>query len=147
MFKIANNLGRTIKKFRKKAGLTQPDLAQLLNVSFSTLRRWEAYGGQPRTNELKKLSEVLGCTEAELLNGTASENWELKLLVSKENEGGTVDMTGSGSTATLNIGDNAMGITLSAPYELWEDDAKFEELLEDLRRKRATGLKTRREGW
>lgn len=51
------------------------------------------------------------------------------------------------SSAVLNIGDDAMAITLSAPYELWEDDVKFEELLADLRKKRATGLKTRREDW
>ena len=62
-------------------------------------------------------------------------------------EGGTIDMTGTGSTATLNIGDTAMAITLSAGYPLWEDDEEFEGLIEDLRRKRQLGLKTRKEGW
>lgn len=66
MFKIDNNLGNMIKIFRKKANLTQPELASLLRVSFSTLRRWEAYGGQPRADELKRICEVLNCTETEL---------------------------------------------------------------------------------
>ena len=77
MLKIANILSNMIKQYRKKAGLTQPDLAQLLGVSFSTLRRWEAYGGQPRADELKKLCEVLGCSESELLNGPRDGKVEL----------------------------------------------------------------------
>ncbi|MBQ4401697.1 MAG: hypothetical protein II832_05985 [Synergistaceae bacterium] len=56
-------------------------------------------------------------------------------------------MTGTGSTATLSIGYNAMAITLSADYTLWEDDAKFEALMKDLRRKCRLGLRTRKEGW
>ena len=67
--------------------------------------------------------------------------------MSKRQEGGTVDMTRSKNSAVLNVADDAMTITLSAPYELWEDDVKFEELIADLRRKRATGLKMRREDW
>ena len=124
-------------------------LSEVLNVQLNTIWRWENSKASPSVETAIALSKIFGITETELLNGPTSQEWELKLLVSKSGtqEGGTVDMTGSGSTATLNIGDNAMGITLSAPYELWEDDAKFEELLEDLRRKRATGLKTRREGW
>ena len=141
--------GKNIARIRKKKGITQEKLAQLLSITTVTLSRWENGHFEPKASVIKRLCEVLNCTETELLSGPTSQEWELKLLVSKSGtqEGGTVDMTGSGSTATLNIGDNAMGITLSAPYELWEDDAKFEALLEDLRRKRATGLKTRREGW
>ena len=135
-----------IRQYRKKAGLTQPDLAQLLGVSFSTLRRWEAYGGQPRADELKKLCEVLGCTESELLNGQSPDEWELRVLVNKKGVE-TVDMTTSKSSAVLNMSDDTMAIMLSAGYELWEDDAKFEELIEDIRRKRKIGLRTRKEDW
>lgn len=150
MLRIANNLGNAIKQYRKKAGLTQPELAQLLKVSFSTLRRWEAYGGQPRADELKRLCEVLGCTESELLNGSATQTWELRLVVNKagkEKKGDTVDMSGGASTAVMNLSDDAMAITLSAGYSLWEDDSQFEALIEDLRRKRQAGLKMRKENW
>ena len=40
-----------------------------------------------------------------------------------------------------------MGITLSGAFPLWEDDEKFEDLISQLRKKRATGLKARKEGW
>ena len=93
---------------------------------------------------MKQLAEIFVCTESELLNGPAQDSWELKILMKKE---GVIDMTEKKSSAVLNIGDDAMAITLSASYELWEDDAKFEELLEQLRKKRAIGLKTRKEDW
>ena len=136
-----------LKYYREHAGLSMQRLSELIGVKLNTIWRWETGKASPSVETAKGLAKIFGITESELLNGPTLKNWEFRLVVSKSNEGGTVDMTGSGSTATLNIGDNAMGITLSAPYELWEDDAKFEELLEDLRRKRATGLKTRREGW
>ena len=141
--------GKLITAVRKKRGISQEELAHMLSVNTATLSRWENGHFEPKASVIKKLCEVLGCTEAEILNGPASQNWELRMVVSKtgDKEGGTVDMTGTGSTATLSIGDNAMAITLSADYTLWEDDAKFEALMEDLKRKRHLGLKTRKEGW
>ena len=138
-----------IKQLRKVRRITQEELSCLMGVHENTIRLWEKGVREPRSSDIKKLCEVLGCTESELLNGPATQEWELRMVVSKtgDKEGGTVDMTGTGSTATLSIGDNAMAITLSADYALWEDDAKFEALMEDLRRKRQLGLMTRHEGW
>ena len=139
--------GERLRQLRKQAGLTQESLAEILNLSYMTIRRWEAEKIIPRVDEVRRIAEVLGCTESELLNGPSTDSWELKLVVSKTNEGGTVDMTSSKSSAVLNVADDVMAVTLSAPYELWEDDAKFEELIADLRRKRALGLKSRKEDW
>ena len=86
-----------IKAFRKKSGLTQPELAELLKVSFSTLRRWEVYGGQPRADELKRLCEIFHCTETELLNGSVNEYSKITLSYDFEKfEKGDLDMTGKG---------------------------------------------------
>jgi len=131
-------------------------LAEMLGIQLNTVWRWENGRASPSVEMAQNLAQILGITESELLNGPVSRNWNLKLVVSKEgteSEGGTmdlratIDMTAARSTATLAIGDNAMGITLSAPYELWEDDSRFEELIEDIRRKRSKGLKIRREDW
>ena len=145
-----------IRELRKKRGITQEELAAQIEVHENTIRLWEKGIREPRSSDIAKLCEVLNCSEAELLNSPALQNWELKLVMSKtggKTEGGTVnltatmDMTAARSTATLAIGDNAMGITLSAPYELWEDNSRFEELIDDIRRKRSKGLKIRREDW
>lgn len=146
---IDNGLAQRLKELRKKAGLTQEELAELIDVHLNTISRWENGIDTPKTFKITQLAKVLNVNEVELINGTPSQNWELKLLVSKtrENEGGTVDMSGKSSTATLSVGDDAMAITMSADYSLWEDEAKFEGLIEDLRRKRLLGLKMRKESW
>ena len=140
----SKGFSQRLKELRKQARLSQSNFADLVGVSFMTIRRWESGEVIPRMNEIKQICEVLQVSESELLNGPASENWELKILMKKE---GVIDMTSKTSSAVLNIGEDAMAITLSAGYELWEDDAKFEELIEQLRKKRKVGLKTRKEDW
>lgn len=137
-----------LKYYREKAGLSMNKLSEMIGVQLNTVWRWESERASPSVDMAKALSKILGISESELLNGPDSRTWELKLVVNKgKKEGGILDMTGATSAATLEIGDFSMGITLSAPFALWEDDAKFEELVEQLRRKRRTGLKTRREDW
>ena len=138
---------QNITAIRKRKGINQEELAHMLDVNPATLSRWENGHFEPKASVIKKLCEVLNCTESELMSGSGADNWELRLVVSKTNEGGIVDMTSSKSSAVLNISDDAMAITLSAGCELWEDDSAFEELISQLRRKRAVGLKTRREEW
>ena len=133
-----------LAKIRKEKGLTQLDLTELSGVGSNSIARYERNEMKPSIETAEILAKALNVTVDELLNGSVSDNWELKILIKKE---GTVDMSGEKSSAVLNIGDNAMAITLSAGYELWEDDAKFEALIEDLRKKRATGLRTRKESW
>ena len=137
-----------LKYYREKAGLSMNKLSEMIGVQLNTVWRWESERASPSVDMAKALSKILGISESELLNGPDSRTWELKLVVNKgKKEGGILDMTGATSAATLEIGDFSMGITLSAPFALWEDDAKFEELVEQLRRKRRIGLKTRREDW
>ena len=138
------DISNRIRELRKSKGLNQFELAESVGISVDTVRRWESNKQVPRADELHNLSHVLGVTVEELLNGPSSESWELKILMKKE---GVIDMTSKQSSAVLNISDDAMAITLSAGYELWEDDAKFEELIEQLRKKRKVGLKTRKEDW
>lgn len=136
-----------IKQWRKRIGLTQEKLADLVNVHLNTLSRWELGQREPRASEIAKLCEVLGVSEAELLRGPAEDVWELRVVFDREGKG-VMDLThGATSSATLEIGDNGMGITLSGAFPLWEDDEKFEDLISQLRKKRATGLKARKEGW
>lgn len=138
-----------LKYYREKSGLSMSKLSERLGVQLNTVWRWESGRASPSVEMARALAQIFDVTESELLNGPAMQEWELRMVVNKtgNKEGGTVDMTGITSTATLSIGDDAMAITLSADYELWEDDAKFDALMEDLRRKRQLGLKTRKEGW
>ena len=138
-----------LKIWREKAGLTQRELAKALDVQFQTVWRWEHGEREPSLDILKKLCEILGITESELLNGPVKESWELRLVMRKagDPQKGVMDMAPSGSNAALYMEDDRMAIMLSGDYTLWENDDEFEALIKQLRRKRALGLKSRKEDW
>ena len=127
-----------LKYYREKSGLSMSRLSEMENEKAS-----------PSVEIAKTLAKIFGITESELLNGPIEKNWELRLVMRKagDPQKGVMDMTTSESNAALYIEDNKMAVMLSADYTLWEDDAKFEELIEQLRRKRVLGLKSRHEDW
>ncbi|HEY83329.1 MAG TPA: helix-turn-helix transcriptional regulator [Dehalococcoidia bacterium] len=56
-------LQEKLKELRKKREWTQEDLAREMNVSLSTVQRWEKRGGEPTRlarRELKKLFRKAG---------------------------------------------------------------------------------------
>ena len=59
---------RDIKELRKKAALTQAELAEAVGVTQSTVSQWESGTAFPRADKLPKLAEVLGCSVADLFN-------------------------------------------------------------------------------
>ena len=124
-------------------------LAEILGVQLNTIWRWENGRASPSVEMAKTLAQIFGITESELLNGPGKQNWELRLVMRKTGHPleGVIDMAKDNSNAALYIEDDVMAITLSAEYALWEDDAKFEDFIEQLRRKRAAGLRMRKEEW
>ena len=64
------NFSERLKTFRKQKGLTQQQLADLLNVSNKSVSRWESAGGYPDIEVLPALAKALGVTVDELLSDT-----------------------------------------------------------------------------
>lgn len=56
-----------IKQYRESCGITQNQLADMLNVSQSTVAMWETGKALPRSRVLIRLAGVFGCTVDELL--------------------------------------------------------------------------------
>lgn len=59
--------GKVIRLARMRRGLTQAQLARLLNVKQGTVGAWEIGYSFPRPNSMVKLCEVLHITVDELL--------------------------------------------------------------------------------
>lgn len=57
----------TLVKFRKKAIMSQFELADKLGVSQQAVAKWENGSCLPRAELLPRLAEILGCTVDELL--------------------------------------------------------------------------------
>ena len=104
-----------IKQWRKRIGLTQEKLADLVNVHLNTLSRWELGQREPRASEIAKLCEVLGVSEAELLRGPQSKEWRIEVVFRKEEdwEMNTVDMSASAPNLFLvQVGMEKIGLNL-----------------------------------
>ncbi|MGN1410736.1 MAG: PfkB family carbohydrate kinase [Eubacteriales bacterium] len=61
------NIAHNIAELRKKKGLTQSALADMLFVSNKTVSKWERGAGYPEITQLMRLSEVLGTTVDNLM--------------------------------------------------------------------------------
>lgn len=86
-------IGKFISEMRKKKGLTQGQLADMLYVSSKTISKWETGKGLPEVSTLMPLCEAVGISINELLSGErlSEENYKKKaeenmMLLIKEKE-------------------------------------------------------------
>lgn len=61
--------GKLIAELRKEKGLTQQQLADMLNLSNKTISKWESGKGSPDISNLPMLADVLEVSVDELLRG------------------------------------------------------------------------------
>ena len=61
-------LGQKLKRIRSKFGLSQEQLAEIMNVSRQAITKWENDNGLPDVSNLKELSKVFGLTVDYLLD-------------------------------------------------------------------------------
>lgn len=69
-----NTLGERIKFYRKKNNLSQELLADKMNVSQSTIAKWETGVQFPRSKNIKLLAKILNTTSLKLLDDFSLED-------------------------------------------------------------------------
>lgn len=65
--------GEKLRSLRTKAGLTQLDIAEKLDVSAAAIGAWENGRAKPRLTKLEQLAELLGTSAADLMGEDAAE--------------------------------------------------------------------------
>lgn len=65
--------GDKLRSLRIKAGLTQLDIAEKLDVSAAAIGAWENGRAKPRLTKLGQLAELLGTSAADLMGEDAAE--------------------------------------------------------------------------
>jgi transcriptional regulator with XRE-family HTH domain len=73
----------SITKYRKRAGLSQAELAAKLNVAQTTVSGWERGYREPDNKTLDKLSEILGVSIDSLLHGIPDNDSDVEDMISK----------------------------------------------------------------
>ena len=76
-----NIIGKNIYSFRKKQGLTQDELAGLVNVSFQAVSKWENGNSLPDISTLPLLANVLHCNIDALLGYAAEQAAEQQKIL------------------------------------------------------------------
>ena len=82
-----NKVGRFIAKLRKKKGLTQDELGNMLGISGKSVSKWERGLNMPDISLIYKLSEVFDVDLNQLLNGEDA----IKSVVDLQNEENAVN--------------------------------------------------------
>lgn len=72
-----NSIGQIIKGLRKRNGLTQSKLAEIIHVSDKTISKWELGLSVPESDILVKLSEYFNVSVEDLIKGNK------KILITK----------------------------------------------------------------
>ena len=62
------SIGEIISTLRKEKGMTQKQLADLLNITDKAVSKWERDIAWPDTQTIPKLAEILGVSVEELMN-------------------------------------------------------------------------------
>lgn len=116
-------ISANIRQLRKKAGLTQIELAEKLEVSIATLRRWEAGETAPNGTRIMELANILNVEPDEIVAGGMGSQARI-FLPASERSNGMLVFEGEGTRIELPPTDKG--------YEL------FSKLVENLINRRKT---------
>ena len=122
-----------LRRLRERERLSQAELARLVGVKTHTVWRWETGEREPSFGFMERLAAALHVTEAELLNGPEPTEWVLKIRVSIDPKEEEIDMTEGGCISNLDLTRKGAALTLGADYATFEDEGKFESLINQLR--------------
>ena len=63
-----SQIGQFIASLRKERGMTQAELAKILNVTTQAVSKWECGKGSPQASLIVPLADALGVSPAEILS-------------------------------------------------------------------------------
>lgn len=73
-------IGKIIAMYRKEHGMTQKELAELLNISYQAISKWEAGISIPTVEMLYELAELFHISVDEILHGGKWENRSITFM-------------------------------------------------------------------
>lgn len=138
-------LGKRLQLLRKKKGLSQEELAQMLSVTRQTVSKWELGQSEPDLQFVSRLSEIFGVTTDYLIKGDVDDPDK-----TAENTGGEADSAPPSEVAAKEAGAhsrflNFLGSLMAAfgsvivvvfvvlscenPWDTWNEHGYFTGLL------------------
>ena len=127
------SFGSRLRALRKKAGLTQEELAEAIGVHLNTISRWENNSDSPNMLKLKLIALALNVSENELINPPVNQKWVLQIKLADDKKEAVIDMT-QNMNCVAAIEGNPYGadLHLSGSWDIFMDDDKFLDFVEQL---------------
>ena len=127
--------GERLKTFRKKAGLTQEELAEKAGVSNITISQWENGIYAPTMTRIKALAKALNVPESDLLHDPPERagEWILTIRHSEEKDE-VLDLRGGVMPTISEVITNQTGayVRLGGDWSLWFDDKAYAKYKKDM---------------
>lgn len=79
-----SGIGENIKKQRKKAGITQMELANRIGVPFQSISQWECGKRNPKYNSVVKIAKAIGCNPGEILSQIKTNADHIRAMTDEE---------------------------------------------------------------
>lgn len=126
-------MGEMIRSLREKKGMTQLEMAEVLNLSDRTISKWETGRGYPDITFIEKIASLFSVSVSELLNGAEVSNRNISGNMLKASFcvcpvcGNVIVSTGEASVschgiALSKLGKNAVDDDHSVTVEVIEDE-------------------------
>ena len=116
--------GERIREARKKAGMTQAELADKLGIPYQSIGQWERDLRNPKPGTLEKIASALGINwyelyaESEKEQMEAKKNYDIAKFLSEKRKGVKVGIIGKDGKTEFR------DITIDDYFELFEEDAE-----------------------
>lgn len=68
----SKSMGEIVSTLRREKGMTQKELADMLNITDKAVSKWERDIAFPDTQTIPKLAEILGISVEELMNAKST---------------------------------------------------------------------------
>lgn len=108
--------------------MTQQELAKLIPCSIDSIRRRKTNTREPRTSDLVRLYEVLRCAEAELLNGSSQQEFEVKIVMGVKNLTGAAGIEIADNTFLYGVQDDEPQIHIAGKVRIDTPEKKSKNL-------------------
>jgi len=119
-----------IREWRKKRGLTQEKLAELVDIHVNTLLRWEYGKREPKASEIQKIAKALDITEAELINGPIEQKFEVKIVMGVKNLTGLTGIEIEDNKFLYGVDDDEPQIHLAGKVRIGTPEERVKALAE-----------------
>ncbi|MBR0150222.1 MAG: helix-turn-helix domain-containing protein [Synergistaceae bacterium] len=129
--------GENLFRLRKKAGLSQEELAERVGVHLNTISQWENGFYVPKTLKVKRLAEALNVTEAELLNGPAKQELEVKIMMGVKSLTGLAGVEIASNSFIYGVQDDEPQIVLAGKVRIDTPEQREQALAEIIRKFKA----------